>query len=231
MEITLLNNDYTWDKCGLIDFLKEGNIPLSWKDFFIDNLDILINISNKLEITKTIYPEITNVFRAFYMTPIDKIKVIIIGQDCYHNGNATGLCFDVKTGSQINPSLRNIYKEMKLEGFNPTEDGKLSHLPFQGVLLLNAALTVEKGCADSHSKYWYPFTERLIKYISNNTSNISWLLMGKRAQEFKKYINISTHNIVETSHPSPFSAMRGYGTIPAFIGSDCFKKLGNNIKW
>ena len=119
---------------------------------------------------------------------------------------------------------------MKLEGFTPIENGKLSHLPSQGVLLLNAALTVEKGIADSHSKHWYLFTEKLIEYISNNT-RVSWLLMGKRAQEFKKYIDTTRHNIVETSHPSPFSAMRGYKDIPAFIGSDCFKKLGNNITW
>tara|TARA_Y100001970_G_C14031266_1_gene748751 strand:+ start:122 stop:820 length:699 start_codon:yes stop_codon:yes gene_type:complete len=229
--IQLIDNDYEWKNCSLIQFLSEGNIPIEWKDFFIDNIEILQNISNSISSTKIIYPSVQRVFRAFYMTPLSNIKIVIVGQDCYHNGNATGLCFDVKNGSIINPSLKNIYKELKLEGFTPTEDGNLSHLPSQGVLLINAALTVAKGEADSHTAYWYPFTENLIKYISKNTHNISWLLMGKRAQEFKEYINSDTHKIVETSHPSPFSAMRGYGHIPSFINSDCFKQLGHDIRW
>ena len=99
------------------------------------------------------------------------------------------------------------------------------------MLLLNASLTVEEGDADSHTQYWYPFTEILIKYISDNTNKISWLLMGKRAQEFLNLIDNSKHNIVQTSHPSPFSALRGYSNIPAFIGSDCFKKLNKHLKY
>tara|TARA_B100000073_G_scaffold139360_2_gene114611 strand:+ start:8570 stop:9274 length:705 start_codon:yes stop_codon:yes gene_type:complete len=234
MDLNIIDNVYDWDDISLLDYLNENNVPSNWNDFFYKTeiQNILKDISDHLSnVKKTIYPDINHVFRAFYETPLNNINTIIIGQDCYHNGNATGLCFDVKPGGSINPSLRNIYKELELEGYTPEKNGRLNHLTKQGVLLLNGSLTVEESDADSHTEYWYPFTEILIKYISYNTENVSWLLMGKRAQEFNKFIDKNKHNIVETSHPSPFSALRGYGNIPAFIGSNCFQKLNKDLKF
>ena len=228
----LIDKTYNWSEMSLCEFINSNQLPSKWKDLFSKQSirDQLLKISINLESNRKIYPDLNQVFRAFYMTSLEDTKVILLGQDCYHNGNATGLCFDVKRGSSINPSLRNIYKELKLEGFNPKEDGNLSHLPPQGVLMINASLSVEEGNADSHSEFWHPFTIQLVRYISENKKGVVWLLMGSRAQEFEKYIDTTEQHIIKTSHPSPFSAMRTYRDIPAFIGSGCFKEINQLVK-
>ena len=233
----LINSTYNWNDTSLQEFIDSNQLPSKWSKFFDKQQvrDQLLRISLNLQYSSIIYPDLNKVFRAFYMTSLKNTKVVLLGQDCYHNGNATGLCFDVKSGTTINPSLKNIYKQLKIEGFNPTEDGNLSHLPGQGVLMINASLSVEKGKPDSHSKLWYNFTVELVKYISQNKKQVVWLLMGNRAQEFDKYIDMPDKYIIKTSHPSPFSAMRSSKDIPSFIGSGCFTKINSliegTIKW
>ena len=231
--ITFINNIYSWNVMSLFDFLAEGNIPKGWEEFFIKNSEILNNISEKIRNEKNIvYPQINNVFRSFI--PINNINDIIIGQDPYHNGttefdgSAVGYCFSVKKGNNINPSLRNIYKELVLEGYNVKNDGDLSKWAKQGCFLLNTALTVIKGVPDSHTNVWSDFTENVITYVDNNCKNIVWLLMGAKAHHFDMFIN--KNKIIKTSHPSPFSANRSVGEIPAFIGSNIFKDINIYLK-
>ena len=160
----LINTSYSWNDISLLDFINDNQLPKNWEEFFnnIEIIKILFQISESIDTKYTIYPDLNQVFRAFYMTSFNDVKVVLLGQDCYHNGNATGLCFDVKKGGSLNPSLRNIYKELELEGFNPTKNGDLSHLPSQGVLLINASLSVIKSDADSHTEYWFSFTKELV---------------------------------------------------------------------
>lgn len=223
-----------WNNISLVSYLEKDNYPKEWSNLF--NLpeiqECLSNISEflKSQNKKIIYPEIYNVFNAFHFTPINKIKVILLGQDCYHNGNATGLCFDIKNSKNINPSLRNIYKELKNENYDIKTNGNLSHWADNGVLMLNTSLSVEKGKPDSHYSIWLPFTKIVIDYISKNTTNIAWLLMGRRAHQFQSLIDTNKHQTFLTSHPSPFSAHRGNKLIPAFLGSNVFNKINDYLK-
>ena len=142
----------------------------SWKSFFSredirEELDIISEkLKDRAEKGYVIYPEIYQVFRAFSFPP-EEISLVLLGQDPYHDGNATGLCFTVPKGGKINPSLRNIYKELKSNGYSPKEDGDISYLLKRGVFMLNTSLTVEKGCPESHVNIWKNFTEKLIQYI------------------------------------------------------------------
>lgn len=220
---------YSWDESSLWEYLEEGNIPRKWIAFFLDNQNSLYRISEELkkENPKRIYPKINHVFRAF----IDpgKIKVVILGQDPYHNGSAVGYCFSVLPGNKINPSLRNIYKELKRDGNKVTEDGVLTHWVDQGCFMLNTALTVETGCADSHTEFWYDFTENVIQWLVSRKDNIAWLLMGSKSQKFQQFIP-KHHFTFCTSHPSPFSAHKSYRDIPAFLGSGAFTEINKYLK-
>lgn len=233
--ISIINDTYDWKNLSLIDFLYEGNIPSGWSDFFLQNSiqKILGDISTDLDdvrTSKVIYPPIHQVFRAFYMVPLENIKTVIIGMDPYHNGNAVGLCFSVKPGNFINPSLRNIYKELKLEGYPCIEDGDLSFWAKQGVLMLNMALTVEKGNAGSHSDIWGLFSHTLVEYISEKRKNsIHWLLFGKDAHSVSSILS-SGSNVHLTSHPSPFAANKKCGCHPSFLGSGVFRQV-SGIDW
>ena len=229
MSIQFLEKHYSWQDITLWDFIEEGNSPKSWLQFFIDNQDILYSVSKKLqeEGGDCIYPSINHVFRAFI--PLDKIRVVILGQDPYHNGSAVGYCFSVLPGNSINPSLKNIYKELKSEGYDVKEDGILTHWADQGCFMLNTALTVQKGCPDSHTSIWYDFTEKAIKYVADNCKNIIWLLMGSKAHSFKCFVP-KEHLTICTSHPSPFSAHRHSNDIPAFLSSGAFMKINIHLK-
>ena len=233
--VLIVDGNYDWKKLSLIDFLNEGNIPSGWNDFFQQNniQNILSSISSDLDEVRTskiIYPPLHQVFRAFYVVPLEKIKVVIIGADPYHNGSAVGLCFLVKPGNSINPSLRNIYKELKLEGYSCLENGDLTFWAKQGVLMLNMSLTVEKGNAGCHSDIWSAFSKNLVEYISRKRKeNIDWLLFGKDAHFIRNIIG--NNGIVHlTSHPSPFAANKKCGGYPAFLGSGVFKEV-SGIKW
>lgn len=234
MRIKVLDKEYDWKTMSLVDFLAEGNIPRGWEEFFSRDevQQQLYSISEDLDEVrkeKTIYPPIHQVFRAFYTVPLREIKAVIIGMDPYHNGSAVGLCFSVKPGNKINPSLRSIYKELKMEGYKPKEDGDLTHWAKQGVLMLNMALTVEKADAGSHSCAWYQFSELLVKYITEKRGNsVHWLLFGKDAHAVTKIVTKGKFHT--SSHPSPLAANRPCGNSPAFIGSGIFRKIPG-IDW
>lgn len=232
MKIIFENTEMSWEKMSLTEFL-ESNTPIFWKDFF-DNEEIkqkLLTISNFLRYEAShpniqIYPNITNVFQSIYLlNPID-INLVIIGQDPYHDGSATGIAFDVDPFRKKNPSLRNIIKE--LENCNYSDISNLSEWKHQGVLLLNTALTVRSKCPDSHCEIWSEFTQHLLNFIIKSNKNLVWLLMGTKAQAFSNLIPKS-HIIIKTTHPSPLSAYKSTKKIPAFINSDCFKNINNAL--
>lgn len=235
MFVQFLDKPYSWNEMSLWQFLEEGNIPSGWKEFFINNQNILHQISENLEEKKenaelVIYPPINQVFRSFI--PLEKIKVVIIGQDPYHNGSAIGYCFSVLPGNNINPSLRNIYKQLKNEEYEVKEDGVLTHWVDQGCFMLNTALTVEKANPDSHTKFWYDFTESVIRYVAENKQDVAWLLMGAKAHKFSSIIiqTKNNHKTFGTSHPSPFSAHKGNNLIPAFFGSHVFTQINDKLE-
>lgn len=187
--------------------------------------------------TAKVYPEDSkNIFRAFKLVDPNNIKVVILGMDPYHDGSSTGIAFDnYITSKKISPSLRNVIKEMEsdLDGtLKPTTDSYLGHLPAQGVLLINTALTVEKGKAGSHAALWSVFTRELIEDL-NGYDNIIWVLWGNHAKAYKESITNTTHQFIESAHPSPFSAEKGFfGTKPFSKVNQLLKKLGKEeIKW
>ncbi len=163
---------------------------------------------------KKVYPPGPLVFNAFNLTPLDKLKVVIIGQDPYHGaGQAHGLCFSVPYGVKPPPSLVNIFKEIKNDlGIDPPNHGNLEKWARQGVLLLNASLTVNEGEANSHAQSgWHTFTDAVIKKISDEKTGVVFLLWGKFAQDKAALIDTSKHFVLKSAHPSPFSVDRFFG--------------------
>lgn len=176
---------------------------------------------------KKIYPPGSMIFNAFEQCRWDDLKVVIIGQDPYHGPNqANGMCFSVNPGVPFPPSLRNIFKEIVNEYSQPLpENGDLTHWANQGVLLLNATLTVRAGQAGSHQgKGWEVFTDQVIKTIAQRKKNIVYLLWGSFARKKKEFIDPANNLILESPHPSPLSAHRG------FFGNDHFKKAAAYIE-
>ena len=168
-----------------------------------------------------IYPDSNDIFNAFHLTPLSKVKVVIIGQDPYHEpGQAHGLSFSVKPGIDIPPSLANIYKELHDEmGTYIPNNGYLEKWAKEGVLLLNTILTVRAHSAMSHCKIgWQEFTDAAIRAVNEQDRPIVYLLWGKPAREKAKMLNNPQHLVLETVHPSPLSAYRG------FFGCGHFKK-------
>ncbi|WP_300564564.1 uracil-DNA glycosylase [Flavobacterium sp.] len=184
------------------------------------------------------FPEKQLIFNAFNSCALDDLKVVIIGQDPYHGeGEANGLCFSVNDGVKIPPSLKNIFTEINSEYdrvFFPTS-GNLEAWAKQGVLLLNASLTVRKDLANSHKHLkWNVFTDAVIEYISNNTENVVFLLWGSFAHKKGLKINREKHLVLETGHPSPLSANRGFwfGNNHFIKTNDYLKSLGKEeINW
>ena len=168
------------------------------------------------EAGKIIYPPGPMIFNAFNQTPFDQLKVVILGQDPYHNpGEAMGLSFSVPQGVRVPPSLQNIYKEINTSlGYPVPKHGDLTKWAAQGVLLLNAILTVEKNMPASHSKIgWASFTDDVIRTISEQKTGIVFLLWGKFAQTKKALIDTEKHFVFESAHPSPLAgnAFQGCG--------------------
>jgi len=170
----------------------------------------------------TVYPKGTDIFNALNTTPFDKVKVVILGQDPYHGaGQAHGLSFSVQKGVAVPPSLKNMYKELEtdIDGFKTPGHGNLTHWAEQGVLLLNATLTVRASEAGSHQKRgWEIFTDEIIKALSQKREHIIFLLWGKYAQQKAELIDARKHHVLMAAHPSPFSAYNG------FFGSKHFSK-------
>lgn len=162
---------------------------------------------------KVIYPHSSDWFRAFELTPLEKVKVVILGQDPYHGPNqAHGLCFSVRPGQRVPPSLVNIYKELADDlGVRPVSHGCLESWARQGVLLLNTSLTVEQGRAASHrGRGWETFTDRAIAAVSAKAEPSVFLLWGSPARQKKALVDTSRHLVLESPHPSPLSAHRGF---------------------
>lgn len=161
----------------------------------------------------TVYPPPKCIFNAFDLCPFDKVKVVILGQDPYHGvGQAMGLCFSVPTGVRLPPSLQNVYKELRTDiGVPIRETGDLTHWAEQGVLLLNATLTVRAGEPGSHQKRgWEQFTDGAIKTLSDEREHLVFILWGNYARAKKDLIDMNKHLVLEAPHPSPFSAHTGF---------------------
>ena len=194
-------------------------IEESWKEVLKEEFEkiyfqhIVTFLKAEKSSGKTIYPPGQLIFNAFEKTPFPKVKVVLLGQDPYHNkGQAHGLSFSVPNGVAKPPSLINIFKELKNDlGIEIPENGNLEKWASQGVLLLNASLTVRQNEPGSHSAVgWLQFTDRVIKKISDEKEGIIFLLWGKFAQEKQSLIDETKHFVLKAAHPSPFSAEKGF---------------------
>jgi uracil-DNA glycosylase len=186
-------------------------------------LQLLLQYKNK-----KIYPKPKDLFKAFWLTPFDQVKVVILGQDPYHGaGQAEGLCFSVPDGLPLPPSLQNIYKEIESD-LNIKKDfknGNLEGWAKQGVFLLNAILTVVANTPASHQgRGWEAFTDFVIETISKEKENVVFILWGNYARGKKTLIDTTKHLVIESTHPSPFSAYHG------FFGSKPFSKCNEYLK-
>jgi uracil-DNA glycosylase len=193
------------------------------KDYFLKIEDFIDGEYS----TKTIYPPYEEIFNAFRLTPLANVKVVILGQDPYHEeGQAHGLAFSTPDGRPIPRSLKNIFKEINAEYDYPIPDsGCLESWANQGVFLLNTVLTVEDGNANSHSKCgWQTFTDNVIRILNEQNQPIVFMLWGKQAEKKNELITNKNHLVLITSHPSPFSARRG------FFGSNHFKLANEFLK-
>ncbi|QGX62791.1 uracil-DNA glycosylase [Alteromonas mediterranea] len=181
------------------------------KEYFVELLE---RVKQARETGSVIYPPQPDVFNALKYTPLDKVNVVILGQDPYHGPNqAHGLCFSVQAGVKTPPSLKNMYKELltDIDGFVEPNHGTLTPWAEQGVLLLNTVLTVEQGKAHSHAKWgWETFTDKVIDVVNANCENVVFLLWGSHAQKKGKHINREKHKVLHAPHPSPLSAHRGF---------------------
>jgi uracil-DNA glycosylase len=174
-----------------------------------------------------VYPAPKNMFKAFSLTPFDEVKVVILGQDPYHGPKqAIGLSFAVEEGVPLPPSLQNIYKEIESDlGEKPDPSGDLSRWAAQGVLLLNATLTVRARTAGSHQgKGWEEFTDAAIKALSEDREHLVFMLWGNYAKRKGEHIDRAKHLVIESAHPSPFSAANG------FFGSKPFSRANAYLK-
>ncbi len=220
---------------------REIQIEDSWKTILLDEFEkdyfkkIKDFLKEEIHSGKTIYPPGKEIFNAFYKTPFDDVKIVIIGQDPYHGpGQAMGLSFSVPQGIKIPASLKRIYAEMKRDvAFDPPLHGDLSLWAEQGVFLLNAMLTVEKGNPGSHSKIgWQDFTDSVIKAISDNKENIVFMLWGNFAKNKKQLIDSNKHHILESAHPSPLAGNAFQGCAHFSKANKILKNLGQKeINW
>ena len=213
-----LGND--WDKILCEEFKKEYYLKI--REFL------------KAEYkTHVIYPPMFDIFNALKYTSYENTRVVILGQDPYHEeGQAHGLSFSVKRGVKIPPSLVNIYKELKSDlGVETPSHGDLSSWAEQGVLLLNATLTVRQGMANSHQNIgWSIFTDQVIKLLNESKNPTVFILWGGNARSKKKYITNKNHLIIESAHPSPLSAYNGFfGSRPFSRANEFLSSTGREI--
>lgn len=196
--------------------------------FQTDTLRELSNFVQQQRASHTVFPSEELVFNAFQLTPFDQLKVVILGQDPYHGpGQANGLSFSVPKGKAIPPSLRNIYTELQrdLPAFTIPDHGDLTKWAQQGVLLLNATLTVQAHLAGSHQKRgWEYFTDGIIRSISEKRTGVVFMLWGAYANKKAAIIDTTKHLILKSVHPSPLSAYRG------FFGCGHFSKANTHLK-
>lgn len=190
---------------------------------------ILAQVDAERAAGKVIYPPKNEVFQAFSLTEFAEVKVVILGQDPYHGVNqAHGLSFSVKAGVQPPPSLQNIYKELAqdIQGFQIPTHGNLTHWAKQGVLLLNAVLTVEQGKAGSHSRFgWETFTDRVIEQLNAQRENLVFILWGNYAKKKGANIDRQRHLVLTATHPSPLGANKG-----GFFGCRHFSRANDYLQ-
>ncbi len=203
-------------------------IEPSWKKVLVEEFEKdyfakLVEFVKSEYKSSTVYPPARFIFRAFEMTPFDKVKVVILGQDPYHGkGEANGLCFAVDKGINLPPSLQNIYKELKTD---LKIEGNINNWGQQGVLLLNATLTVKADSPGSHqNKGWEEFTDAVVKVLSDKKEHLVFILWGKYAQNKGINIDETKHLVIKSPHPSPFSAHSG------FFGSKPFSKCNEYLE-
>ncbi len=207
------------------------NIGNSWDEILKDEFkkDYYLKLREFLKeeySTRIIYPNMYNIFNALKYTAYEDVKVVLLGQDPYHEpGQAQGLCFSVPSDFKKPPSLVNMYKELKDELGIDRTSGSLEDWARQGVLLLNAVLTVRKGAAGSHAgKGWEVFTDRVIELLNDREDPCIFLLWGGYARKKKALITNSRHYVLESAHPSPLSAHNG------FFGNGHFKKVNEILE-
>lgn len=205
----------------------------SWRPYLQDEFakpymqDLLHFLEKEKKAGKKIYPHEDKIFEAFNLTPFDKVKVVILGQDPYHGpGQAHGLSFSVRKGVKIPPSLVNILKELHDDlGHDVPKDGLLESWAKQGVLLLNTVLTVEEGKAGSHhKKNWEIFTDKVIAVLNEEKENLVYILWGSPAQKKASHVNPEKNLVLKSVHPSPLSVYRG------FMGSKPFSKTNAYLR-
>src|ERR1700712_1323605 len=206
-----------------------GELEPSWKNHLSAEFEkpymqeLKTFLKTEKEAGHTIYPKNADIFNAFNITPFDDVKVVILGQDPYHGPQqAHGLSFSVQKGVAVPPSLRNIYKELSTDipGFSIPQTGDLTEWAEQGVLLLNATLTVQAANAGSHQKKgWEKFTDTVIKTISDKKKGVVFILWGNYAQSKNVLIDETKHLVMKSTHPSPLAVSRG-----GFFGSKPFSK-------
>ncbi|MFN7313515.1 MAG: uracil-DNA glycosylase [Bacteroidota bacterium] len=219
--------------------IEPGWKSLLQKEFDKPYFEALVRfIKQEKENGKIIFPPGPQLFAAFDHTPFDKVKVVIIGQDPYHGtGQAHGLCFSVNKGVSVPPSLQNIYKEIQADlgsTYQIPPHGDLTHWANQGVLLLNATLTVEKDKAGSHQgKGWEQFTDEVIKQLNEHKEHLVFMLWGKFAQGKAAIINPEKHLVLKAAHPSPFSAYQGFFGCGHFSAANAYLKAHQHtqINW
>lgn len=202
------------------------------KDYYKDLRKFLIDEYN----TQVVYPEMYSIYNALHYTDYKKVKVLLLGQDPYHGPNqAHGFAFSVQEGVRTPPSLLNMYKELQNDlGYEIPNHGNLQKWADEGVLLLNTSLTVRSGQANSHSgKGWEVFTDKIIKLVNEREDPVVFILWGSNARSKKKYIDTKKHMIIESAHPSPLSAYRGFfGSKPYSRTNDFLKSVGKEpIDW
>ena len=216
-----------------LDFFSPPPEELSWKTLLRDEREkdyfkqILAFVEQERSRGKVIYPKNGDIFNALAYTSFEALKVVILGQDPYHGpGQAHGLCFSVKPGVPFPPSLENIFKEMARDlGLNAPSHGCLEKWAQQGVLLLNSVLSVEQGKPGSHANMgWERFTDRIIKEVNDRKDGVVFLLWGAYALKKGSFIDIRRHHVLQSPHPSPLSASRG------FFGCGHFSKVNELLR-
>ncbi|MDL2322813.1 uracil-DNA glycosylase [Bacteroidales bacterium OttesenSCG-928-A17] len=216
-------------------------IESSWKEKLATEFEKpyfagLVDFVKKEYASHTVYPKGKQIFNAFDKTPFSEVKVVILGQDPYHEpGQAHGLCFSVNDGIAFPPSLQNIYKELESDlGISLPSSGNLERWAEQGVLLLNATLTVRAHQAGSHQrKGWEEFTDAVIHRIAEEKRNVVFILWGSYAQQKGAFVDQQNHLIIKSPHPSPLSSYRGFfGSKPFSKTNDYLLRTGQTpVRW
>lgn len=212
---------------------------MTWTDLLSEEKNkpyfksILAFIEKERKANKDIYPPQNEIFQAFKETPLDKVKVVLLGQDPYHGpGQAHGLSFSVQPGVRLPPSLRNIYQELQNDlNIPPATHGCLTAWARQGVLLLNTSLSVERGKPQSHAQIgWTTFTDHVIRQLNNYPKPLVFLLWGAHAQSKQVFLDSPNHLVLTAPHPSPFSAHRGFLGCRHFSKTNAFlQQQGQSI--